>query len=138
MTGNREASSFVNSAVSNQPFPKSHQLEPPPECVPASGSQLQPMGHFSVELYQSNYGKAGNREAGSFVNSTVNSHWPGILLAGTTLPGTVPTAGPIHGLWELQELYQAKSWNGLELRLAALWITLYYFVEFFSKEVETS
>ena len=29
-------------------------------------------------------------------------------------PGTVPAAGPIHGLWEFQELSQAKSWNGRE------------------------
>ena len=30
-------------------------------------------------------------------------------------PGAVPAAGSIHGLWEFQELYQAKSWNGWEL-----------------------
>ena len=29
-------------------------------------------------------------------------------------PGAVPAAGSIHGLWEFQELYQAKSWNGWE------------------------
>ena len=26
----------------------------------------------------------------------------------------IPAAGSIHGLWEFQELYQAKSWNGRE------------------------
>ena len=26
----------------------------------------------------------------------------------------VPTGSSIHGLWEFQELYQAKSWNGQE------------------------
>ena len=30
-------------------------------------------------------------------------------------PGAVPAAGSIHGLWELRELYQAKSWNDREL-----------------------
>ena len=29
-------------------------------------------------------------------------------------PGAVPAASSIHGLWEFQELYQAKSWNGRE------------------------
>ena len=29
-------------------------------------------------------------------------------------PGPVPAATSIHGLWEFQELYQAKSWNGQE------------------------
>ena len=29
-------------------------------------------------------------------------------------PGVVPAAGSIHGLWEFQELYQAKSWNSRE------------------------
>ena len=31
------------------------------------------------------------------------------------LPGTIPATGSIHGLWEFQEFYQAKSWNGQEL-----------------------
>ena len=31
-------------------------------------------------------------------------------------PEVVPAAGSIHGLWEFQELYQAKSWNGWERR----------------------
>ena len=29
-------------------------------------------------------------------------------------PGAVPAAGSIHGLWEFQELNQAKLWNGQE------------------------
>ena len=29
-------------------------------------------------------------------------------------PGVIPATGSIHGLWEFQELYQAKSWNGWE------------------------
>ena len=119
MAGNREAGGFVNSTASNRPLPKSHQLEPPPECVPASGSHLQPMGYFSVELYQSNYGKAGNYEAGSFVNSAVTALFTKPLVGippvvGMT-PRVVPTTSSIHGLWEFQELYQAKSWNGQEL-----------------------
>ena len=50
----------------------------PPLPRPASGSYSQPIWHFSVEffggsveLYQSNYGMAGNLEVGSFVNSAV-------------------------------------------------------------------
>ena len=30
-------------------------------------------------------------------------------------PWAVPATISIHGLWEFQELYQAKSWNGQEL-----------------------
>ena len=29
-------------------------------------------------------------------------------------PGAIPAAGSIHGLWEFQELCQAKSWNSWE------------------------
>ena len=52
--GNGSASGFVNSAVSNWLFPKSHWLElpPPPEAVPAGSSHSQPMGHFSVETME--------------------------------------------------------------------------------------
>ena len=42
----------------------------------------------TVELYQSNYGTAGNREAGSFVNSAVNVLYSAIYkAAGRAVPG---------------------------------------------------
>ena len=63
-------------------------------------------------------GKAGNDSAGSFVNSTVTALFTklpvGILPMVGMTPVIVPTAGSIHSLWEFQELYQAKSWNGQE------------------------
>ena len=39
------------------------------------------------------------------------SHRPGILQQEWPSE-TVAATSPIHGLWEFQELYQAKSWNG--------------------------
>ena len=29
-------------------------------------------------------------------------------------PGAIPATSSFRGLWEFQELYQAKSWNGWE------------------------
>ena len=103
--------------LNNQLFPKNHQLEHPPEGVPASSSH----GTFfsgTVELYQSNYGMARNHKASGFVNSTVK---PGMgPVAGTVcnstihkatglrapchsmiLPGTIPVT-PISCEWSQQ------------------------------------
>ena len=88
----------MNSTASNRPLPKSHQLEPPRECVPASGSHLQPMGYFSVELYQSNYGKAGNYEAGSFVNSAVTALFTKPLVGILPVVGMTPWGSSNHQL----------------------------------------
>ena len=66
----------MNSAVlSNRPFPKKPKVGTTPRGCSSRQLPFTAYGTFfsgTVELYQSNYGTAGNREGGDFVNSAVS------------------------------------------------------------------
>ena len=66
----------MNSAVlSNRPFPKKPKVGTTPGGCSSRQLPFTAYGIFfsgTVELYQSNYGTAGNRQGGDFVNSAVS------------------------------------------------------------------